>query len=361
MLFYFRPMIWKRLLAHITGSVDQDLLLRNEYLATENYILKSHLKGRLGLTDPERVSLAEIGKRLGRKALGEVAQLVRPETILRWHRMLIARKFDGSKKRSSVSHSRRRIDELVIRFARENQGWGYRRIVGALSNLGYKISHQTVANILRRHGLSPAPERQTKTTWRDFIRTHMEVLAAVDFFTAEIWTAGGLMTYYVLTFMRVATRQVCIAGITTSPDRAWMEQMARNLTMADTGFLGGCRYVLHDRDGKFCAAFDGILESVGIKAVTLPPRSPNLNAHCERWIRSVKTEVLSKMILFGEGSLRHCLENYLSHRHAERNHQGKENLLLFPAPADRLGESTGAIFTRERLGGLLKFYHRQAE
>jgi hypothetical protein len=130
-----------------------------------------------------------------------------------------------------------------------------------------------------------------------------------------------LMTYYVLTFMRVASRKVCIARITTLPDRRWMEQMARNVTLAEIGFLCDCRYLLHDRDAKFCAAFDGIMEAVGIKAVTLPPRSPNLNAHLERWNRSVKEECLSKMILFGEASLRQVLSHYVSHFHSERNHQ----------------------------------------
>ena len=355
-------MIWTRMLGYITGTVDQELLLRNEYLATENRILKNQIKGRLLLSDPERISLAEIGKRLGRKALEEVAQIVQPETILRGHRQLMARKFDGSKNRSSTNHGSpgKRIEDLVLQFAQENCAWGYRRIVGALSNLGHQVSHQTVANILKRHGLLPAPEREKKTAWRDFIRSHTEVLAAVDFFTAEVWTVGGLLTYYVLTFMRVASRKVHIAGVTTSPDSGWMQQMARNVTQADTGFLSGCRYLLHDRDTKFCAAFDGVLAAVGIDAIQLPPRSPNLNAHCERWIRSVKTEVLSKMILFGEGSLRHCLGNYLSHYHSERNHQGKQNVILFPAAVDRIGEPTGEIHTRERLGGLLKFYHRQA-
>ena len=355
-------MIWKRLLTYITGSVDAELLLRNEYLATENRVLKNQIKGRLRLTDTERIGLAEIGKRLGRKALEDVAQIVRPETILGWHRKLIARKFDGSMNRSSRNHGSpgKTIEDLVLQFAEENRAWGYRRIVGALSNLGHEVSHQTVGNILKRHGLSPAPEREKKTAWRDFIRSHTEVLAAVDFFTAEVWTAGGLMTYYVLTFIRVASREVYIGGVTTSPDSGWMRQMARNVTQADTGFLSGCRYLLHDRDAKFCAAFDGVLASVGIEAIRLPSLSPNLNAHCERWIRSVKTEVLSKMILFGEGSLRHCLENYLAYYHAERNHQGKENVILFPAPPDRIGESTGEIQTRERLGGLLKFYHREA-
>jgi hypothetical protein len=139
-----------------------------------------------------------------------------------------------------------------------------------------------------------------------------------------------------------------------------MQQMARNVTLADIGFLCGCRYLLHDRDAKFCAGFDAILESLGIKAMWLPPRSPNLKAHCERWIEPVKTEVLSKLILFGERSLRHCLENYVAHFHTERNDQGKGNVILFPASADRIGESSGEIRTRERLGGLLKFYYREA-
>jgi transposase InsO family protein len=232
--------------------------------------------------------------------------------------------------------------------------------VGALSNLGHEISHQTVANVLKRHGLAPAPERGKKMPWKDFIRSHTEVLAAVDFFTAEVWAAGGLMTYYVLVFMRLASREVCIAGITLCPDGEWMKQMARNMTLAEDGLLNGCRYLLHDRDTKFSASFGDILGSAGIKPLALPPRSPNLNAHLERWNRSVKEECLSNMILFGEASLQHVLSNYAEHFHSERNHQGKDNVILFPSPADRIGESTGEIRTRERLGGLLKFYYRKA-
>ena len=350
------------MLAYVTGSVDEELLGRNEYLVTENRILRHQIQGRIRLTDPERISLASAAKRLGRKALEEVAQIVRPETILAWHRRLIARKFDGSRNRSPGKGSSRsdKIEELVLQLARENRSWGYRRIVGALSNLGHEVSHQTVANVLKRHDIAPAPERRRTMSWREFIRSHMEVLAAVDFFTVEVWTAGGLMTYYVLTFMRVASREVCIGGITTSPDKRWMKQIARNISFADFGFLNGCRYLLHDRDAKFCAAFTGILETVGIQAVKLPARSPNLNANLERWHRSVKVECLSKVIFFGEASLRQVLSNYVLHFHHERNHQGKGNVILFPRPADRIGESTGEIRTRERLGGLLKFYHRQA-
>ncbi len=350
------------MLAYISGSVDQELLLRNEYLVTENRILRNQIKGRLRLTDPERISLAEIGRRLGRKALAEVAQIVRPETILGWHRQLIARKFDGSKVRSAPGRKPtvREIEELVLQMARENRTWGYRRIVGAMGNLGHVVSHQTVANLLKRHGLAPAPERGKQMPWKEFIRSHQETLASVDFFTAEVWTAAGLMTYYVLVFMRIAPRQICIAGITLAPDGEWMKQMARNMTMAGDGFLNGCRYLLHDRDTKFSAAFCSILRSAGVDPMALPPRSPNLNSQLERWNRSVKEECLSKLILFGEPSLRHVLSHYARHYHEERNHQGKDNMILFPVAADRIGSSSGPIRTREHLGGLLKFYHREA-
>ena len=355
-------MNWKRLLAYITGSVDQDLLLRNEYLATENHLLRKQLKGRPRLTDDERITLAEIGRRLGRKALAEVAQIVRPETILAWHRKLVAKKFDGAKNRSTLGRptTLKSLEDLVLQMARENRTWGYKRIAGALGNLGHKISRESVANILRRHGLAPAPERGKRMLWKDFIQSHLEVLAAVDFFTAEVWTASGLMTYYVLVFMRIGSRQICLAGFTLAPDSEWMKQMARNLTMAGQGMLDGCRYLLHDRDTKFSAVFDEILRSAGIEPLLLPPRSPNLNAHLERWNRSVKEECLSKMILFGEASLQDVLSNYVQHYHGERNHQGKGNIILFPAAADRIGESAGEIRTRQRLGGLLKFYYREA-
>jgi len=350
------------MLAYITGSVDHELLLRNEYLVTENSILRRQVQGRLRLNDSERISLAKVGKQLGREVLGEVAQIVRPETILGWHRRLAAKKFDGSKERGAPHPAPKAeaIEEFVLKLAGENRDWGYRRLAGALSNLGHQVSHQTAANILKRNGIARAPERGKGMSWREFIRSHLEVLAAVDFFTAEVWTAAGLTTYYVLSCMRVASRQVCIAGITTSPDQQWMEQMARNLSLAEVGFLSGCCYLLHDRDAKFCATFDGILKAVGILAVKLPPHSPNLNAHLERWHRSVQEECLSKLILFGERSLRHALCEYVSHFHTERIHQGKSNVVLFPAPADRVGQTTGEIRARERLGGLLKFYYREA-
>lgn len=349
-------MDWKTMLAYVTGSVDEELLRRNEYLVAENRILRAQIASRLKLSDGERRTLAEIGKRLGRKALGDIASIVRPETILAWYRRLVARKFDGSKRRRAPGRPRvdQKVEQLIVRFATENRDWGYDRIAGALANLGHEVSDQTVGNMLKRHGIPTAPERQKTTTWTDFIRNHQEVLAATDFFTTEVWTVSGLVTYYVLFVMHVATRRVQIAGLTPFPTEPWMTQIARNLTMADAGFLMGHRYLIHDRDGKYCPAFDETLTDGGVRPVRLPPRSPNLNAHAERWVRSVKDECLSKLILFGEPVLRTALQAYIAHFHGERNHQGKDNLLLFPREEAR---KIDTVRCRERLGGLLKYYH----
>jgi putative transposase len=354
-------MDWKTLLAYITGTVDQELLLRNEYLVTENRILRNQLTGRIRLSDGERKTLAEIGQKLGKQVLTEVATIVKPDTILGWHRRLVAQKFDGSQQRKAPGRPviDQEIEALVVRMAKENRSWGYDRIVGALANLGYTVSDQTVGNILKRHGLPTAPERMTTTTWKEFIRSHLDVLVATDFFTAEVWTLGGLITYYVLFFIHLGSRQVHVAGVTPHPNEAWMVQVARHVTMVDWGFLAPAQYLIHDRDGKYGPAFQQMIAAAGVKRVPLPPRSPNLNAYAERWVRSVKDEALSRMILFGEGSLRHVLNEYVEHYHHERNHQGKDNVRLFPSSSQGK-KCQGPIQCRERLGGLLKYYEREA-
>jgi putative transposase len=251
------------------------------------------------------------------------------------------------------------LEALIVRIGRENRSWGYDRMVGALANLGYTVSAQTVGNMLKLHGIPPAPERKTTTTWKEFIRTHLEVLVATDFFTTEVWTLGGLVTYYVLFFVHLGSRKVHIAGVTPHPHKAWMVQIARNLTMVQWGFLAPGQYLIHARDGKYCPAFHQIIDTVGVKRVPLPARSPNLNAYAERWVRSVKEECLSRLILFGEASLRHALAQYVEHFHHERNHQGKSNMLLFPAVSQET-DRQGPIQYRERLGGVLKYYTREA-
>jgi len=353
-------MDWPRILAYITGTVDQELLARNEYLVAENRILREQVNGRLLLSDSEKKTLAEIGYRLGRKALEDVANAAKPDTILGWYRKLVARKFDGSKVRRKVGRPKvdDDIEQLIVRMARENPSWGYDRIAGALANLGHEVSDQTVGNVLHRHGIAPAPQRKRTTTWAAFIRAHLAVLAGTDFFTVEVFTLHGLVTYYVLFFIHLETRRVNIAGISVHPDERWMQQIARNATMDGWGALQGCRYLLHDRDTKYTRSFRAIIESGQVKTLAIPARSPNLNAYAERWVRSVKEECLSRLILFGERSLRRALTEYVAHFHAERNHQGKGNVLLFPR--DFATRGTGSVQCRERLGGLLRYYDREA-
>jgi putative transposase len=262
-----------------------------------------------------------------------------------------------SRRRPPVSSE---VEALVVRMARENSGWGYDRIVGALANLNHQLSDQTVKNILRRHGIAPASQRSRLTTWKDFLATHMNVLAGCDFFTVEVLSWRGLVTYYVLFFLHLESRRVTVAGITRHPDEAWMEQIGRSATQEHWGFLHSCRYVLHDRDTKFCASFRSALASGGVKTIPLPAQSPNLNAFAERWVRSVKQECLSKVILFGEGLLSRVLAEYRRHYHSERNHQGKGNRLLLPDASETPSSQCQPIECRQRLGGMLKYYRRAA-
>jgi hypothetical protein len=184
----------------------------------------------------------------------------------------------------------------------------------------------------------------------------MAVLAGIDFFTVELLTWRGLVTYYVLFFIHLETRCVCLAGMTRHPDQGWMQQMARNANGESWCFLDQRRYALHDRDAKFCSLFRATLRAGGIQPIRLPARSPNLNAHAERWVRSVKEECLSKLILFGEVSLRRVLTEFIEHFHGERNHQGKGNVLLFPGYEVCQHKPNRRVLCRARLGGLLKYY-----
>ena len=300
------------------------------------------------------------GKILGRKALSEIGTLFTPDTILRWHRLLVARKWDYSKNRKSTG--RPRVDQetvdLVLRFARENPGWGYDRIQGALANVGHHVSDQSVGNILKEHGIEPAPKRTRQSSWKTFIKAHWDVLAAIDFTTVEVWTKGGLVTFYLFFVMDLKTRRVHLAACTASLGDEFMKQVARNLTDSVDGFLLGKKAVLMDRDANFSSAFRTILEDADVSVVRLPPKSPNLNSHLERFHLSIKSECLSRMIFFGEKSLRRAVDSFLLHYHAERNHQGLSNNLI--DPSDAIGSSEGEIECRERLGGMLKYYYRKA-
>jgi putative transposase len=357
--FILQP--WQLLLAAMSGWVNQR---QQQVIALQgtqiDALLRKLGKKRLLLTDEQRRLLAVQGHALGRKALLELTTIVTPDTILRWHRELVAQKWDHSAKRKSVGRPRIRqvIVDLILRFARDNPTWGYDRVQGALANVGYHISDTTVGNILKAHGIQPGPDRRRQTTWKTFLKAHWDVLAAVDFTTVEVWTTKGLVTFYLLFVIELATRRVHCAGITTSPDEIWMKQMARNLTATEDGFLSGKRYILMDRDTKFSAAFRQILSDAGTKPVRLPPQSPNLNAHMERFWRSLREECTDRMIFFGENSLRRAVGEYLLHFHAERNHQGLGNRLI--EPDNHVGKDMGKVECREKLGGILRYYYRAA-
>lgn len=331
-----------------------------DYLQEENRVLRDQLGSkRLQLSDEQRRRLAVRAKKLGRQALSEVVSIFTADTLLAWHRKLIARKYDGSQRHGpGRPRVMEQIRELVVRLARENSTWGYTRIRGALANLGHQVGRSTIARTLKEHGLEPAPERHKRTSWRPFLQAHWEVLAAADFFTVEIWTRTGLARVVVLFVIELSTRRVEIAGISTEPEGTWMAQIGRNLTDAEDGFLVGKRFLIHDRDPLFTAEFRSTLAAAGVESLRLPARSPNLNAYAERFVRTIKESCLERMILFGENSLRRATREFLAHYHRERNHQGLNNRLIFPSPAGAI--PTAPIQCRQRLGGMLNYYYRQA-
>ncbi len=331
-----------------------------DYLQEENRILRDQLgDNRLRLTDEQRRRLAVKAKKLGRKVLAELDTKFSPNTLLAWHRKLIARKYDGSRKRGPRRpRVMEQIRELIVQFAEENGTWRYTRIRGALANLGHRVGRSTIARTLKEKGLEPAPERCKKTSWKQFLEAHREVLAATDFFTVEVWTATGLVRVVVLFVIEVSTRRVKIAGISTQPDGAWMAQVARNLTDVEDGFFAGKKYLIHDRDPLFTAEFRETLAAAEIESVRLPARSPNLNPYAERFVRTIKESCLERMVLFGEESLRRAIQEFVVHYHRERNHQGLDNQLIFPETADP--DPSAPIERRQRLGGMLNYYYRQA-
>jgi putative transposase len=284
---------WRLFLLILAGWVNRRRQDAIEYLITENRVLRAKLgKKRILLTDNQRRRLAVKGKILGRKMLEQFATIVTPDPILRCHRELVSRHWDFSARRKNVGRSPlpQETVDLVLRLARENPRWGYKRIQGALLNLGLVISDTSVANVLKAHGIEPAPDRKRQSTWKEFLNAHWDVLASVDFTTIAVWTRGGLVTYYLLFFMELATRRVHWAGITAHPDEDWMIQIARNVTDAKGGCLRGKQYLLMDRDAKLSEAFRITLKESGVEPVRLPPRSPNLSPHIERFMRGLKEE-----------------------------------------------------------------------
>jgi putative transposase len=246
-----------------------------------------------------------------RKVLLELGTFVTPDTRLRWQRQLIGRKFDFSlRHKPRRPQTMRIVAELIVRMAVENPRWGYTRIQGALYNLGYELGRGTIANVLKREGIEPAPERGRRMSWSVFLKVHWRGIVAADFFTAEVWSLRGLVTYYVLFLVELAERIVHIAGVPTQPNETWMVQIARNLSDGFNGALAGKSHRIVDRDTKYTAQFRRLIAESGTAVIPLPPRSPNLNAFAERFVRSIKEECLDRMILLGQGCLRRAIGEF---------------------------------------------------
>ena len=342
----------------LAGWVNEQHRAVHAYLKEENRVLRElHGKNRLRFNDDQRIRLAAKGHALGRRGLREFEPIVTPDTILRWHRELIARKYDGSAMRGPGRPPLgKEIRALTVRMASENESWGYTRIVGELSKLGHRVSRSTVRRILKERGMGPAPQRLPHMPWSKFLKAHWEAIAAADFFTVEVWTRVGLVRYLVFFVLELSTRRVEIAGIMPVPNGLWMRQVARNLIDDFSGFLRGKRFLIHDRDPLYTRGFHEILGYAGVTTVRLPAKSPNLNAYAERFILSIKSECLDRMVMLGECHLRRAVASYVEHYHVERCHQGIGNRLIDGVPE----LASGPVARRERLGGILSHYYREA-
>jgi len=278
--------------------------------------------------------------------------VVRPETLLRWHRELVRRKWTykrrGRPGRPPVDPE---VRDLIIRFGRENPRWGYQRIRGELLKLGIRVSATTVRTILLRHGLDPAP-RRAGPTWSEILRSQAAGILACDFFTVETLRLRSL---YVLFFIQLSTRQVFVVGVTTHPDSAWVTQQARNLAIEER--LSGVRFLLRDRDAKFSGPFDGVFETEGARVIRTPIRAPKANAFAERFVRTVRRECLDRVLIYGRRHLERVLQAYVAHYVEERPHRGFG--LAIPAGMRTAPARRGARALIERkdvLGGLIHEY-----
>jgi transposase InsO family protein len=349
------PLPVQFLLLMFAGWVNRQHQGLITYRQAENHVRREQLGGkRLEFTDAQRSRLARVAHPIGRCRLREIGTIVTPDTLLRWYRELVARKYDGSRKRGP---GRPRIacgiQRLIVEMARERVG--ATRASEALSRtLGYSVGRNTIKRVSLENGIDPAELRGT--AWATFLRAHWGAIAATDLFTVEVVTWRGLLRYFVIFVIDLKTRRVAISGIARSPDGVWMSQIARNLTDFRDGFLREARFLIHDRDPLFTREFRRTLKRSGIRLMRLPARSPNLNAHAERFVRLIKSECLAQIIPLGERHLRRAVREYAEHYHHERNHRGLGNQLI-DSDSD-LTSRRGPVACRRRLGGTLNYYRR---
>ena len=354
--------LWLTIITGIAYCIDKELFKAIDYLREQVRVLLEQQEKqdkRILLSKRQRMRVAAKAKRLSRKMLEQCTVLFTPDTVLGWYRQLIAAKYDGSTHRRKVGRPQitPEIVTLVIRFKEDNPRWGYQKIRDQIVYLGYKISKSTVKNILIENGYDPEPDLTVKTTWHEFIKSHWDVLTACDFFTIELLVGRKLVRCTIFFVIELATRKVFFAPIKPQPDGDYMKQMAKVLTDCDDGFLNGKTYLIHDRDPLYTTeGFHEILRSSGVKPVKLPPRSPDLNLYAERFVKSVKSECLNHLILTSVEQLEYVLKNYGEYYHHERIQQSLGRII---EPIHKI-DNDADIACIERLGGLLKSYHRLA-
>ncbi len=291
-----------------------------------------------------------------RARLGQVVLLFKPDTVLKWHRELVRRKWTfkqgTTRGRPPISPQ---LEALILSLATENPSWGYGKLEGELRKLGYAIGRSTVRDVLKRKHIPPAPERAKRgSSWGTFLGHYREQMLACDFFTVE---TAWLKTLYVLFFIELGSRRVHLGGCTASPTGAWVTQQARQLSWQIQDGTLPVRYLIRDRDAKFPAVFDTVFQSEGVTIIRTPFRAPNANAIAERWIRSIREECLDRIIVLGEGHLRRVLQAYCDYYNRARPHQGIEQRC--PVPLERVPHA-GPIERRDILGGVLHDYRRRA-
>ena len=333
-----------------------DAQLRTEVLALRHQLgVLERQVGRPRRQPSDRLLLTAISRALPRPAWRSL--LHSPETLLRWHRELVRRRWAAYRRRPRRQRSAlsTELHDLIVKLAEQNPRWGYRRIQGELIKLGHRCSHFTVRKVLRRHGIPPAP-RRSQRSWREFVHQHTDQILATDFFAVNtVWVSR----LYVLFFIEVGSRRVHLAGCTYQPTGAWVAQQARNLAWKLQDRCLKVNFLLHDRDAKFTASFDEVFNSERVKVIRLPYRRPVANCFAERFVGTCRREVLDHLLIFGRRHLEKVLSEFIEHYHYARPHQGLEQRRPCE-PTQEVRVLTGPVERRDRLGGLLHEYSRAA-
>jgi len=348
---------WKFILIILSAQAKQEYAAREQLYIAQIKVLLEQLGGKpRRFTDTQRASLASIAKQIGRKILFEITTLVTPDTLLGWHKRLIKEKWTYAQpKRACRPRIKPETEQLVIRMLTGNPSWGSDRVVGELRKLKIHLADSTIDNIRKRNGIPPAPQRN-RSTWKDFLSYYKHAMVGADFFTTEVLTSKGLLTYYSFFAIDLRTRTAHICGTTLHPHGQWMSNIARNLTDCFSGFLTGKTHFIRDRDTKFSHAFTNILTSAGVKTVLCPVMAPKCNAFAERFVRTIKHECLNKVIFFSEKQLIYTIQQFADFYNTERPHQGIGNNVI----QGDFSLATGDIKVKKRLGGMLKSYYRKA-